>query len=363
MNNIYTLDIHEAFMSHALELAKKGRGHVSPNPMVGCVLVKDGEIIGEGYHEKYGDSHAEVMAIRNSRMDPQGATAYINLEPCCTEGNTPPCTLALKENGISEVFVGMLDPNPKVNGKGIDYLERSGISTHVGVLEDESRELNLGFEKWITQSIPFVIAKVAQTVDGFMGIDSSTSIWLTGDASKVHTHKLRSKVDAILIGRQTALIDNPSLTVRKTNGINPIRIVLDTNRTLPLSLKLFNDNKARTINLCSNEKFNNGKTHFCEYLCVPESKNMLEPDNILKALGEEGITSLLIEGGQRVLKSFFVNDLIDKVYIYTSSKKLQNAELENPLLLTDDWDIISEESLENDSLVVAKKGEKCLQVL
>ena len=242
MDSFLTANVHELFMSRAIELAKQGLGHVSPNPMVGCVLVLDGDIISEGYHEVFGGPHAEVMALRNARKDPVDAKAYVNLEPCCTTGKTSPCTAALIENGISEVYVGMLDPNPEINGKGVESLERAGIMVHVGILEEEANRLNQSFNKWITQKMPWVMAKVAQSANGYMGLNSESSIWLTGDISRIHAHKLRSEVDAVLIGRQTALVDDPSLTVREVRGENPKRVIMDTNRTLPLSLKIFNDN-------------------------------------------------------------------------------------------------------------------------
>lgn len=282
MENNFNLGLHESFMSRALELARKGRGKVSPNPMVGCVLVKNGEIIGEGYHEEFGGPHAEVMAIRNARMDPVDSVAYVNLEPCCIMGKTPPCTTTLKENGISEVYIGILDSNEEVNGKGVDKLEKFGIMAHVGILENESTRLNQGFHKWITRGLPFVIAKVAQSADGYMGMNSDTSMWITGDASKRHTHALRSQVDAILIGKQTAFIDNPSLTVREVLGQNPIRVILDSNRTLPLSLEIFNDKKAENIVFCSANRFTQSQTYFCKYIPVKEKNNRLSPLHILK---------------------------------------------------------------------------------
>ena len=363
MEKKFSLDVHTSFMSRALELARKGRCKVSPNPMVGCVIAKDGEIIGEGYHEQFGAPHAEVMAIKNVRMNPVDSIAYVNLEPCCITGKTPPCTNVFKESGISEVFIGMLDPNPEVNGKGVKELEKNGIITHVGIMEKESNKLNRGFSKWITKKLPFIIAKVAQTHDGYMGVNSETSIWITGDVSKRHTHVLRSEVDAILIGRQTALIDNPSLTVRKIEGVNPKRVILDTNRKLPLSLEIFNDNKAETLVLCSEDSFNKTKTNFCTYLPVKEKNNSLSPYYILKALAEEGITSILIEGGQAVLHSFMSEDLIDQIYIYTSPEKLEGADLINPLELSRTWSVIDEESLGRDTLIIAEKGVKCLQEL
>ena len=363
MDNIFTIDIHEAFMSRALELARKGRGKVSPNPMVGCILVKDGEMIGEGYHEEFGGPHAEIMALRNSRKDPMDSIAYINLEPCCISGKTPPCTNALIENGISEVFIGTLDPNPDVNGKGVEELEKAGIVVHVGIMEDESFRLNQAFNKWITMGLPWVIAKVAQSVNGYMGLDSDTSIWLTGDESRKHTHTLRSEVDAVLIGRQTALVDNPYLTVREMGGENPKRVILDTNRTLPLSLNIFQDKKAETIVLCSENRFTQSKTHFCNYLPVKEENNKLSPLHSLKTLAGQGITSVLVEGGQEVLHSYISENVIDQIYIYTSPEKLDGANLKNPIQLSDEWSNIEEVSLGEDTLIIAKKGTECLQEL
>ena len=362
MENIFNINIHESFMSIALKNASKGRGKVSPNPMVGCVLVKDGEIISEGYHQEFGGPHAEVMAIRNARKDPVDSIAYVNLEPCCISDKTPPCTSALIENGISEVYIAMLDPNPKVNGKGVEELNKAGVLTHVGVLEEEAIKLNQGFSTWISTNKPFVIAKVAQTASGYMGISSDSSVWITGESAIEHTHILRSNVDAVLIGRQTAFIDNPSLTVRNVEGINPKRIILDTNRTLPLDLNIFNDKEAENIVLCSKTRFNNSQTHFCKYIAVKEHNSLLSLKSVLEAIAKEGITSLLIEGGSRVLDSFQSENLINKIYMYTSSRELEDANLKNPLVLSNEWTIIKEESLGDDTLMVAEKGEECLQV-
>ena len=363
MDSILTTNMHELFMSRAIELAKQGRGHVSPNPMVGCVLVLDGDIIGEGYHEQFGGPHAEVMAMSNARKDPVDGIAYVNLEPCCTTGKTPPCTAALVENGISEVYVGMLDPNPEMNGKGVEALEKAGIMVHVGILEKEANRLNQSFNKWITHKMPWVIAKVAQSANGYMGLDSETSIWLTGDVSRTHAHTLRSEVDAVLIGRQTALIDDPSLTVREVSGENPKRIIMDTNRTLPLSLNIFNDKKAETYVLCSDKRFSKTKTHFCQYLPVREENNILSPIHVLESLAKEGITSILIEGGQKILESFLSADVIDQIFIYTAPDILNDAHLKNPIQLSDEWIVFEEEKLGEDTLVIAEKGVECLQEL
>ncbi len=363
MDNIITTDVHVAFMSRALELARQGRGKVSPNPMAGCVLVKDGEIIGEGYHEKFGEAHAEVSACQNARQDPIDSTVYVTLEPCCITGKTPPCTDALIHNSISEVYIGMLDPNPEINGKGVEALKNAGISVHVGVMGEEAETLNRPFTKWITTGLPWVIAKVAQSTDGYMGIDSQTSIGLTGQEARGDSHRLRSEVDAILIGRQTAQVDNPSLTVREVLGNNPKRIILDTNRTLPLNLNIFQDHEAETIVFCSESRFNRSQTNACQYIPVKEENRKLSLEHILKSLAEEGILSVLVEGGCEVLQSFSSADLVDQIYIYTAAHNLENAGMKNPIQLSDEWTIKDEKLLGEDQLIIAEKGVECLQEL
>ena len=355
MNQNIDLKNHKLFMSRAIELAKKGRGKVSPNPLVGCVIVKNRKIIGEGYHKYFGGPHAEVIALNNTKTDPTGSIAYVNLEPCCFTGKTPPCTNVFKENGISEVYIGMLDSNPKVKGRGIKELEKNNIITHLGIKQKEAMQLNQAFSKWITEQLPYVIAKVAQTHDGYMGVNSETSVWITGNKSKKHSHTLRSEVDAILIGRQTALIDNPSLTVREVSGTNPQRLVLDTNKKLPSYIKIFNDKKAETIVLCSENNFNNIKNKSYKYLPVKEKNGFLSPLDILKTIAKEGITSILIEGGRATLLSFINKNLINKIYIYTSPTTLDNPKLVNPIKISNKWSVIKKDKLGEDSLIIAEK--------
>tara|TARA_Y100000590_G_scaffold217379_1_gene246141 strand:- start:3553 stop:4644 length:1092 start_codon:yes stop_codon:yes gene_type:complete len=360
MDNVFTIDIHEAFMSRAIELAMQGQGNVSPNPMVGCVLVRDGEIIGEGFHEKFGGNHAEVEALNNARKDPIDSILYVTLEPCCIAGKTPPCVDTLIHNSIAEVFIGMLDPNPEINGKGKEALEKAGIKVHVGILEKEIEKINRYFCKWITKGEPWVIAKVAQTPNGYMGLNSKTSIWLTGEEARKHSHTLRSQVDAVLIGSNTARVDNPSLTVREVIGNNPKRIILDTNRTLPFNLNIFQDKEAETIILCSSIRFDRSKTHACTYIPIEEKNNKLSVKHILQSLGKEGVTSVLIEGGYSVLQSFFDGGYIDQIYLYTSNCNIDDAALKNPIILTEEWKILDESILGKDQLIIAEKGAKCL---
>ena len=358
----YNIEPHLSFMERALKLAEKGRGMVSPNPLVGCVVVENGEIIGEGYHEKFGFEHAEVNAFRNAIKSSLDTTVYVNLEPCSISGKTPPCTDFLIENSVSEVFVSMLDPNPKVNGTGINKLKNAGVKVHLGLLDQISKELNKGYSKWITSARPYVIAKVAQTKNGFISMSNEEKTIITGIDSQNHSHKLRSCVDAILVGRQTAFVDNPKLTVRNVRGNNPIRIVMDTNRRLSLDLNLFTDNQAKTFTLCSEKKFKKSSTSFCNYLPIREVNGMLCPFDTLISLGEENITSILIEGGREILDTFFRNDLIDELYVYTSPDILNGAKLDNPINLNDsDWEISDEKVLGDDRMKKMIKRQKvCL---
>lgn len=354
-------DIHENFMSYVLNLAEKGRGNVSPNPLVGCIVVKNGKIIGEGYHSHYGKEHAEVIAFNNCSEPPEGADLYVNLEPCCIFGKTPPCVDRIIENGIKNVYIGTKDYNPLVNGKGIQKLESHKINVFTNILQNECYELNRGFFKWIQFGKPWVIVKIAQSHNGFMGIDSHSSVWITGDDVKIDTHKLRSKVDGVLIGRITAEVDNPKLTVRKISGKNPKRIIADTYRKLPLTLNIFNDKSSENIVLCSEDKFNRSKTSTCTYLPVKDKNGLLDVDGILNVLGSYGINLLLIEGGRKLISSFLIENLIDEVYLYTSQNNLENASLNSPFNLNDNWEILNEEKFENDSLLIVRRKELCLQ--
>ncbi len=364
MSDSFQYNIHESFMDRAIQLSKNGIGYVSPNPLVGCVLVKNGEIIGEGYHEKYGEAHAEVMAYKNSIEDPVDSTMYVTLEPCSFEGKTPACTKFVIENGIREVYISMKDPNPKVSGRGVLELEKYGIKVHVGILKKECEWLNRGYIKWVTSGKPWIIAKVAQSENNFLGLDSNTTTSITGQESKIHCHELRRNVDAIMVGRQTALIDNPKLTVRHMSGKNPVRIILDTQRKLPLSLNVFNDNEAETIILCSNKNFKKSSTSFAKFIPVNEDEfGQLSIYSILDKLAKEGFCKILIEGGAELLNSFNQKELIDEVYIYTSNNKLNNANLKNPLIINDSWNIKEKLNLGDDKLIIATKKEACLQEL
>ena len=224
----------EYYMRLALELALKGLGKVNPNPLVGAVIVKDHEIIGEGYHKKYGGLHAERNALLNCTKSPSGATMYVTLEPCCHYGKTPPCTEAIIEHNISKVVIGTLDPNAKVSGKGVEYLIQSGIEVVVGTLEEQCKEINKVFFHFVTTQKPFVVMKYAMTMDGKIATAAGESKWITGDLARRRVHHDRNRYSAIMVGVGTVLSDNPLLTCRVMYGINPIRIVCDSNLITPL---------------------------------------------------------------------------------------------------------------------------------
>lgn len=300
------MDNKICYMSECIKLAKNGFGQVSPNPLVGCIIVKKGKIIGKGFHKKFGGMHAEVNAIENAKKnghDIKNSEMYINLEPCSHYGKTPPCTDLIIKEKISRVIIGMKDPNPEVNGKGISKLKKAGIKVECGVLEKECKELNRFFIKFVTKKIPYVTLKIAQSLDGKIALKNKESKYITGKESLKFVHGLRGKYDAVLIGKNTALLDNPSLTVRLVKGRNPYRIVIDKNSSLPENLKLFTDKDSdKTIILNST------------------GKKKIPLKNILKALYEMNISSVLIEGGANVFSQFLKENLFDDIYLFIAPK-------------------------------------------
>jgi len=356
------MNFQESIMSIAIDIAKNGKQKVSPNPIVGCVLVKDGQIIGEGWHAEYGGPHAEVNAILNAKSNPIDSIAYITLEPCCHEGKTPPCVEFLYENGISDIYIGTLDPNPLMSGNGVRRLKNLGINVTVGVLEKECKALNLGYNKWIQTGLPFVIGKVAKSNDNKMGADNKSQTKITGYYANQEVHEMRANVDAIMIGKNTAIIDNPHLTVRHVQGTNPLRIILDTNRTLPLNLNIFRDNYADTFILCTEKKFQKHRTSFGTFIPVKEDPNeKLNPKSVLECLGKEGITSILIEGGPLLMNSFLKENLIDKYYEFISIENIENGKLFSPILDLNMWQQEDVTILGKDKRVTYVRKEICLQ--
>lgn len=319
----------ESYIQLALEIAKKGIGEVSPNPLVGCLLVKNDRIIGAGYHQKFGANHAEINAIENAKEPVDGSTLFINLEPCSHYGKTPPCVDKIIENKIKRVVIGTLDMNPVVSGKGVQKLKSAGIDVKVGVMENECINLNKFFFKYITRKLPYISLKAAQTIDGKIADSSGESRWISSVESRKYVHHLRANYDAVLVGAGTVGKDNPSLTVRLTEGRNPWRIILDSKLTLKTDKKIFthnSDRKTILITLKSNEgrrKVKKLENLGVKVLFVKEDKGgNLNLRNVLRELAKNNIGSILVEGGSRVFSSFIRNGLYDDIFLFISPKIL-----------------------------------------
>lgn len=314
----------EEIMRMCLQLAKKGSGFVSPNPLVGCVIVKDGNIIGKGYHKKYGQPHAEINAIIDAKKNGfsiEDATVYVNLEPCSHKGKTSSCADALISEKVGKVRIGMKDPYEEVNGKGIKKLKAAGIEVKVGILEDECKDVNKFFVKFVTAKLPYVSLKIAQSIDGKIALNNYKSQWITGEASRKYVHKLRSEYDVVLIGKNTAKYDNPSLTVRDVRGRTPYRIVIDKNSTLPENLKLFtDDDKEKTFVVSGISKKSVTKIYNENIIRVKEKDQKLVLKDILKKFYAMNIASVLVEGGANLYSQFAKTDLFDDIFLFIAPK-------------------------------------------
>ncbi|MFO7526329.1 MAG: bifunctional diaminohydroxyphosphoribosylaminopyrimidine deaminase/5-amino-6-(5-phosphoribosylamino)uracil reductase RibD [Ignavibacteriaceae bacterium] len=318
----------ESYIQLTLEIAKRGIGKVSPNPLVGCVITKNNKIIGAGFHAKYGDDHAEINAIKSSHENLEGSTLYVNLEPCSHSGKTPPCVDRIIAERIKKVVIGTKDPNPLVSGEGIRKLKQSGIEVTTGVLEKECSELNKFFFKYITLGIPYITLKAATTLDGKIADANSESEWISCTESQRHVHKLRNIYDAVLIGTQTAVIDDPQLTVRHVEGRNPYRIVLDSRLKLRTDLNIFrNNHDSRTIVVTSKtgehkkRKIAELKKLGINIIVVKKNHNdKIHLKSMLKTLGKLHITSVLVEGGSRIYTSFIKQKLFDDMILFLSPK-------------------------------------------
>lgn len=326
------------YMRRAIELAQKGEGYTKPNPLVGAVIVKDNKIIGEGYHQLYGGPHAEVNAFRNALEDVKGGKMYVTLEPCSHYGKTPPCALAIVENGIEEVVIGMKDPNPLVAGRGISILEEAGIKVTCGVLEEEVRELNEIFIKYITTKLPFVIMKTAMTLDGKIAAYTGDSKWITNELSRQYVHKIRNKVSAIMVGIGTVLADDPMLTTRLEDkeGADPIRVIVDSSGRIPLEAKVLNiDSEAKTIiavtEKASKEKIKMIEDKGAEVLIIPEKNNKVDLKYLMKKLGERDIDSILLEGGSTLNYSVLDEGIVDKVISFIAPKIIGGEKAKTPV--------------------------------
>ncbi len=310
--------IDERFMRLALELAHKGEGETNPNPIVGAVVVKDGRIVGEGYHHYFGGPHAEVFALDEAGDEARGATLYVTLEPCSHHGKTPPCTERIIQAGISHVVVACRDPNPLVNGCGIERMRAAGIEVAEGVLEEEARRANEIFFKFITTGRPFVQLKLAESLDGKIATRTGDAKWISGADSRVEVHRLRRRFAAILVGVGTVIVDDPRLTVRHVVGKDPLRIVLDGRGRIPLAATLLRG-EGRTIVVTAamaREKEEALLALGAEVWRLPEKEGCVDLPAFLRRLGEEKIDSLLVEGGGETAATFLEADLFDKVTFF-----------------------------------------------
>jgi len=328
----------QEYIQKTLNLAKKGVGFVSPNPLVGAVVVKDGKIIGEGYHQRSGEAHAEVNAIKNSSEDVAGATLYSNLEPCChSKKRTPPCTDLIIEKKLKRVVVANLDPNPLVSGKGMEKLAEAGIETTSGICEIEGLKLNEVFFKYITTGIPFVHLKMAQTLDGKLATSTGDSKWITDENARAEGHQLRKKYDAVLVGRKTLNKDNPHLNIRM--GVDagdkvPYRIILGNPSKMKKGSHIFNDDHSeKTIIVTGIETWktteNKVKEFFAgkgiEVITVKETEQGLDLNETVMTLGLQGITSILVEGGKKIISGFMEQNLYDKMTVFIAPKFFGNV--------------------------------------
>ncbi len=315
-----TLD--EQYMRVALRLAAKARGRTSPNPMVGAVVVKNGAIIGRGYHRRAGGPHAEVRALQQAGEQARGADLYVTLEPCSHTGKrTPPCTPLVIQSRVKRVVVAMIDPNPRVSGKGLRALRAAGITVTLGVLEAEARTLNEAFIRHVTTGMPFVTLKIAQTLDGKIATASGESKWITGEQARKEGHRLRSINDAILAGINTVLKDDPALTARIPGGRDPVRVIVDTHLRIPLRARvLTGKSTARTI-IAAKKNAPPGKVLKLqklgvEVITVAAERDRLDFRDLMKKLGAKGIMSLLVEGGAEVNATALRSGVVDKIVLF-----------------------------------------------
>ena len=326
-------------MALALQLSVKGRHRVHGNPMVGCVITREDEIIAQDYHREFGKGHAEANALAQINSQANGATIYITLEPCAHHGKTPPCAEALINAGASKVVIAMLDPNPMVTGKGLKMLKDTGIVVEVGLLENEAKILNRGFIKRMQTGIPFVTSKIAMSIDGKTAMENGESKWITSEASRLDVHKLRRDNQAILTGSGTVLKDNPSMTARLSDSsVTPLRVIIDSNNQITdKSLKVFsNDAQTLVINQVNCETSNSGK---------------VDLEAALLMLGERGINTVLVEAGSGLNGAMQAAGLIDELVIYTA-----------PVLLGSDANSMMQLPIKKMSDKVSLKISDCRQV-
>ncbi|MHC5062216.1 MAG: bifunctional diaminohydroxyphosphoribosylaminopyrimidine deaminase/5-amino-6-(5-phosphoribosylamino)uracil reductase RibD [Planctomycetota bacterium] len=361
----------EKIMFKALKLAEKGIGSVEPNPAVGAVLVKDGKVIGKGYHKKFGGPHAEINAIEDCTKkgsDPSGSALYVTLEPCSHHGKTPPCTDAVIQAGISKVFIACLDPSEHANGRGEQLLKNAGIEIHTGLCQQQAKLLNAPFIKFAKTKTPWVIVKWAQTIDGKLSYaDQDSNRWISNEKSRKQAHHLRRRVQAVLVGINTVLIDDPLLTPRPAKGKKPARVVLDTYLRTPLNCQLIKTAKKFPLYLAASQNTIAQKADIvaelkqkgAELLTIASHADKLNLKSLLDKLAELQLSQILIEGGSKVITSFLKDNLADEIHIFIAPKILAamgNADLTERLeLIKDSLDLkhVRIKSLDGDTYLAA----------
>jgi diaminohydroxyphosphoribosylaminopyrimidine deaminase/5-amino-6-(5-phosphoribosylamino)uracil reductase len=317
-----------AMMRRALRLAARGIGLVSPNPMVGAVLVRDGSVIATGFHHRHGADHAEIDALKKVGFSAAGCTLYVNLEPCCHHGKTPPCTNSVVSSGIARVVIGTTDPNPLVAGRGAEYLRAAGLEVSVGLLEEECRELNRAFFKWIRTMRPFVTVKIASTIDGRIADRNGMARWITGPASRTDVHRMRAELDCVLIGGQTARRDDPLLLpVMVRARRNPLRVVLTGNADIPLDSRLLNSLESGCLLVYASfdapeARVNALVERGVEVCRVASAFGSLDLAAVLDDLGNRQVTSVLVEAGSSLATAFIARGLADRLVVYYAPRVL-----------------------------------------
>ncbi len=317
---------HKKYIDLCIRLAEKARGMTSPNPMVGCVIVKRGRIVGKGFHKKAGTEHAEVLAINDAGKKAVNSTLYVNLEPCSHWGRTPPCTEKIVEAGVREVIIGMKDPNPLV--EGFRELKFRGLKVKIGIREKESKKLNEVYVRWMRSKKPFVTLKVAMSVDGKIATSTGDSKYITSREARAYVHQLRSENDAVMVGINTVLRDNPQLTPRLFKGKDPMKIVVDSRLKMPKSCNLMKDPSKLIIATTNSASKNNVKKmqqKGVNVIITKSKKGMVDLEDLMKQLGRHEITSVMIEGGSQLNSSALKEGIVDKALIFTAPKIIGNG--------------------------------------
>ncbi len=331
------MEEEQKYLRRAISLAKKGLGWVNPNPLVGAVIVKNGRIIGEGYHAYYGGPHAEINAIENATESVKGAILYATMEPCSHQGKTPPCTDAIIKNGIRKVVVGMKDPNPLVNGKGLKILADAGIIVKAGIEEAAVLRMNELFVKYIVTGKPFCTLKTAMTLDGKIATVENASKWISCEDSRRYVHELRQQYSAVMVGINTVLYDDPLLNTRRIRKKNkdPLKVIVDSSGKIPMEAKVLKMNPQLVV-LATTDKMNMKKKRDLERLGVqvlicPQKEEKVDLGSLMFSLGNMGIDSVLLEGGSTIVFSALINGIVDKVVSFIAPKIIGGADAPSPV--------------------------------